>query len=177
MRRIMVVGASAGAGKSTFARSLSKQLNIPVYHLDTFYWKPGWEEEDTQIFREKQQKIVGDEYWIIEGNYSSTFDIRLEKADTIIFLDQPLWVCLYRVFKRRVMYRKKSRPDLTEGCPEKIDFAFLSFIVRTYYPRKKKMREKLQTFKDKSSSHQVYLLSGDTDTEKFLDKVHKGDVE
>ncbi|MFZ0474158.1 MAG: topology modulation protein, partial [Halobacillus sp.] len=42
MKRIMVMGISAGAGKSTFARQLGDQLNISVFHLDVFYWKPGW---------------------------------------------------------------------------------------------------------------------------------------
>ncbi|HEU5138867.1 MAG TPA: topology modulation protein, partial [Bacillales bacterium] len=44
MPRIMVMGASAGTGKSTFAQELSKILNIEVYHLDRLYWKPGWVE-------------------------------------------------------------------------------------------------------------------------------------
>ncbi|MDQ0272841.1 adenylate kinase family enzyme [Cytobacillus purgationiresistens] len=35
--RIMVIGVSAGAGKSTFARKLGDALHLPVYHLDSYY--------------------------------------------------------------------------------------------------------------------------------------------
>ena len=66
--------------------------------------------------------------WIIDGNYSRTMEQRLERADLIIFLDMPRWLCMYRVLKRRVMYHKKTRPDMNEECPEKIDFEFMKWI-------------------------------------------------
>ncbi|TSB45485.1 topology modulation protein [Alkalicoccobacillus porphyridii] len=171
MKRIMVIGSSAGAGKSTFARSLSKQLDIPVYHLDTLYWKPGWVEEDKEAFRSKQEGIVQADNWIIEGNYSSTFYIRVNRADTIISVHQPLWLCLYRVFKRRVMYHGKSRPDLTHGCNEKIDMAFLLFILKTYRSRKKKHKELIHTFKQANQERSVYVLSGTKEINSFLNTL------
>ncbi len=39
--KIMVIGSS-GSGKSTFSRKLGEILSLPVYHLDLYYWKPGW---------------------------------------------------------------------------------------------------------------------------------------
>ena len=168
MKRIMVIGSSAGAGKSTFARRLSEKLHIPVYHLDTFFWRPGWQEEEKQEFRAKQKRVVESSQWIVEGNYGSTFDIRADRADTIICLEQPLWLCLYRVFKRRVMYHGKSRPDLTQGCDEKIDLTFLLFIVKTFYPRKKRLQNLMQEFKQNDPKHTIHILSGNKEIQRFL---------
>lgn len=168
VNKIMVVGSSAGAGKSTFARKLSSVLHLPVHHLDTLFWKPGWIEEDKEIFIKKQQALAQTERWIIEGNYNATFHERLSKADTIVFIHCPLWRCLYQVVKRRIMFHGKSRPDLTEGCKEKIDPGFIWFIMKTYYPRQKKMKQKLKQFEESSDQHKVYVLSGQKEMEQFL---------
>lgn len=100
MNRIMVIGISPpGVGKSTFARRLGNILNLKVYHLDAYYWKPNWIEAPYEEFANAQKEIVKKSQWIIEGNYNKTFDIRAEHADTIIYLELPLRVCLYRVVK------------------------------------------------------------------------------
>lgn len=171
MKKIMVIGSSAGAGKSTFARRLSERLNIPVCHIDTLYWRPGWVEEEPELFRAKQKEFVQKPSWIIEGNYRSTMSIRLEKADTIICIHQPLWLCLYRVFKRRMMYQGKSRPDLTVGCDEKIDLTFLLFIIKTYYPRKKTLRNIMNDFKQANQQNQTYSLHGSKEIDQFLKSI------
>jgi len=169
----MVVGSSAGAGKSTFARKLSHVTRLPVHHLDTLFWKPGWIEEDKEIFIEKQRVLVQTNQWIIEGNYNATFNVRLSKADTIVFINCPLWRCLYHVIKRRIMFHGRSRPDLTEGCKEKIDPGFIWFIIKTYYPRQKKMKGKLKQFEESSDKHKVYVLSGQKEMEQFLQALEE----
>lgn len=154
----MVLGVSAGVGKSTFARKLGAQLNIPVYHLDAFYWKPGWVEASLEEFSQSQREIVDQNQWIIEGNYSSTYQLRAEQADTIIYLELPLRICLYRVFKRWISNIGKTRPDMGAGCKEKLDAAFIKFICTTYYSRKKKMRQRLHQFKNSGSNKRVIML-------------------
>ncbi|WP_251047740.1 hypothetical protein [Planococcus sp. ISL-109] len=69
-------------------------------------------------------ELVMEPRWIIEGNYSSSMDMRLSACDTLIQLELPLWRCLWRVTKRRIQYMKKMRPDMAAGCPEKLDRAF-----------------------------------------------------
>lgn len=152
MNRIMVIGVSAGAGKSTFARRLGELTGIEFTHLDRLYWKPGWVEASAEEFSEAQQQVVLNDTWIIEGNYTGTIDIREPHADTIIYLELPLHVCLYRVLKRRVQYHGKTRDDVGEGCKEKIDWAFLKFIVTTYGPRKKKMVERMRRYEDEGKT-------------------------
>ncbi|USK26812.1 topology modulation protein [Bacillus sp. CMF21] len=171
MNRIMVMGVSAGVGKSTFARRLGELLEISVYHLDALYWKPEWVEASLEEFADDQQKIVSLDQWIIEGNYSNTYDIRVQNADTIIYLELPLIVCLYRVFKRWIQNIGKTRPDMGEGCKEKLDFQFLKFICTTYYPRKKKMETRLQAFKVTGSQKNIIMLKNKKEIRSYLETL------
>lgn len=127
LQRVMIVGSS-GAGKSTLARHLGRALGLPVHHLDTHFWLPGWEERPRAEFRARQHSLVCGERWVIDGNYRSTMDIRLLRADTVIMIDVPRWQAIWRVVVRRWRYHGRARPDLTAGCPEKLDWAFIRWI-------------------------------------------------
>ncbi|MCG3086533.1 topology modulation protein [Sporosarcina cyprini] len=169
MKRVMVIGVSAGVGKSTFARRLGEKLGIEVTHLDRLYWKPGWKEAPAAEFSQAQERVVQRERWIMEGNYTSTFPIREPHADTVIYLELPLYICLYRVLKRRIQFHGKTRDDLTEGCPEKIDWPFLRFILTTYRRRKKKMNERLARYAAEGKT--VYYLHSSKQIEEYLKNV------
>jgi adenylate kinase family enzyme len=125
--KIAIVGPS-GSGKSTLARQLGEGLALPVIHLDAHFWSAGWVEAAEAQWRETVGSLVMGEQWIIDGNYSSTMDLRLPRAETIIFLDFPRWLCLLRVLRRWLAYYGDTRPDLPDGCPEKVDFEFLRWI-------------------------------------------------
>lgn len=168
MKKLMVTGVSAGAGKSTFAAELGKNLEIPVHHLDSLYWKRGWVEADPEEFRKAQEKIAAGDSWIIEGNYTSSFDIRLKEADTFIYLEVPLSVCLFRVLKRWLTNLGKTRPDMAEGCPEKMEWAFLKFIITTYSGRKVKMRKYMQEFLEADSANRVIFLGNQKQIDGFI---------
>jgi adenylate kinase family enzyme len=125
VRKILVLGC-AGAGKSTVSRDLGARLGIPVTHLDRLFWQPGWQKPDKQWWREKQQELVADDAWILDGNYDSTLEIRLGAADTVIFLDFPRLLCLSRVLRRTAMSMR--RDTQAPGCPDKVDREFLAWI-------------------------------------------------
>lgn len=129
MRRVAIIG-SPGAGKSTFARRLGDITGVEVVHLDRLFWKPGWVETPRQEWVQLQQQLVERAAWIIDGNYGATMDTRLQAADTVIFLDFPRRVCLWRAVKRAIKFRGQTRPDMGNGCPEKIDLEFLLYIWR-----------------------------------------------
>ncbi|MBS4179017.1 topology modulation protein [Lederbergia citrea] len=175
MKRIMVVGVSSGVGKSTFAQKLGQAMDIKVYHLDTFYWTPGWVEASTEAFSAAQEAIVLEERWIIEGNYMGTIDIRTKYADTIIYLELPLYVCLYRVIKRWLTNIGRTRPDMGEGCKEKIDWAFIKFILTTYYRRKKSMPQRLQAFQKIGSKKTIISLKSKKEVGLFLKELASRD--
>ncbi|WP_416150548.1 topology modulation protein [Salipaludibacillus sp. HK11] len=172
MNKIMVVGVSAGVGKSTFAKKLSENLSIPVYHLDRYFWEPGWIEAPPEIFANIQLSLVKQDNWIIEGNYGSTFEIRADKADTIIYLELPLSVCLYRVLKRWLSNIGNNRDDMGEGCPEKMDWVFLSFIIKTYYERKKTMSIRLTEFEQSSKNRTVYRLTNKREISNYTKNLN-----
>lgn len=136
MKRIAIVGCG-GAGKSTLARQMGEILNLPLIHLDKEFWQSGWKMRSREEEREIVEKIAKQDEWIIDGNYQSTMDTRFEAADTIIFLDFPTLLCLKRVIKRFFKYRGTTRPDMTEGCPEKLDREFIFWIIgyrKSYRP-------------------------------------------
>ncbi|MFJ7471578.1 topology modulation protein [Peribacillus frigoritolerans] len=168
MERIMVIGVSAGVGKSTFARRLGDNLNIEVHHLDTFYWKPGWVEATLEEFISAQKEVSSHDKWIMEGNYSHSFNLRSELADTIIYLELPLGICLYRVIKRWLSNLGKTRPDMAKGCNEKLDWQFIKFIISTYFPRKKEMKNKLANLQKSDPEKVIVILKSKPDIEGYL---------
>lgn len=126
MQRIVILG-NAGSGKSTLARALGSHLGLPVVHLDTLFWEPNWVESDSEIFRRRVRDAIAFDTWVCEGNYSRrTFDLRLPRADIVIWLDTPRWTCLLRVITRSFM--KLPRADLAAGCKEKHDWEFVKFL-------------------------------------------------
>jgi adenylate kinase family enzyme len=110
-RRIVVSGL-AGSGKSTFSLALAARTGLPVIHLDLQFWKPGWIAPSESEFREKQRSALAGDAWIAEGNYHETLDLRIELADTVVFLDTPWWRCAGRAFLRGF----RMPDELPEGC-------------------------------------------------------------
>src|SRR5689334_6552300 len=100
--RIAIIGC-AGAGKTTLALQLQKQLQIPLYHLDQYYWKPGWQRPEWHEFSMAHDALCDQESWIIDGIYTSALPYRFERATHIIFLDVPRYKCLWRIFKRLIL--------------------------------------------------------------------------
>ena len=125
--RIVIVGCS-GSGKSTLARKLGLRLGLPVVHLDVLHYLPGWKRASLAEFRARVTEAHRGDVWISEGNFaSSTFDIRLPRAEAVIMLERPRWLCLWRVSWRAVMERR-NRPDLPLGCHEQVDRDLLEYI-------------------------------------------------
>ncbi|MCF8887656.1 topology modulation protein [Priestia megaterium] len=170
MKRVLVMGVSPGVGKSTFAKKLGEKLDLEVYHLDSLYWQPGWTERDNDSFRELQEHIVKKDSWIIDGNYSNSYDLRVKRADTVIYLELPLIVCMYRVIKRRIVYARKTREDMAKGCPEKVDWSFFTFILTTYRERKKKMRNRFKKLKN-DEDYKVFMLMNRKDIENYIQNL------
>ena len=85
-KRILVIGSS-GAGKSTLSKKLNSLLSLPVIHLDVHYHNPNWQEPTKEEWEIILKKLVRKPKWIMDGNYSDSFDIRIPRADTIIYLD------------------------------------------------------------------------------------------
>lgn len=164
MRRVLVIGPG-GAGKSTLAKRLGERLEIEVLHLDRFYWSPGWIEMPKAEWLKTVKELLAREAWIMDGNYSGTLDIRFEACDTIIFLDMARTLCLWRVLKRAVMYRNRSRPDMAEGCTEHLSLEFILWIWN--YPRRTRPKI-IRMLESNHKGKRIVWLRTSTEVESFL---------
>ena len=129
MQRILVMGSS-GSGKSTFARRLSEATGLPFVSLDALFWKPGWQPSESAVFHERVTAAVGQPGWVIDGNYTKgpSGELRRQLADTIFWFDLPRRTCMTGILSRIARSYGQVRPEMAEGCPEKIDFEFFRYV-------------------------------------------------
>ncbi|QOR64856.1 DNA topology modulation protein [Cytobacillus suaedae] len=167
MKRIAIIG-SGGSGKSTLARKMGNKLNIEVSHLDRLLWKPNWQLTTREEQREIQNELITKDRWIIDGNYSRTLDIRLNAADTIVFLDISKIICVTRVLKRMIRYRNRTRPDMREGCNEKIDLSFIKWIWGFPKTQRPNVLTKLEQL---STNKEIIVLKSPKEVQRFLDSL------
>ncbi len=168
MKRILVLGNS-GSGKSTTANIIGEKLNIKAHHLDSYFWEPNWEHISKPELKELIKEIIKNDAWVIDGNYSSSLDIRLKEADTVVYLDFTTLTSLYRVVKRRIMYHNKTRPDMGEGCNEKIDLDFLKWIIGF----KRKNRPKLMRLIEENFDGDIIFIKNKGEYNRFIKGLDK----
>ena len=142
MERICIIGGS-GTGKTTLAKNLGEQLNLPVYHIDGIHhlenWKIRDKEERDRIILEKVDK----DKWIIDGTYNSTLKQRLEKADYVIYLDYSTLAQVKGVLGRFIKNHGKEKQEIP-GCKEKLDWQFFWWVVKWRKNKRQKIIEMLQ---------------------------------
>ena len=166
MRKIIVIG-SGGAGKSTFSNALGEALGTEVIHLDEVYWKPGWVKTQKDEWIAIVADLLEGESWIMDGNFGGTRAMRMRASDTIIFLDIPRRICIYRIFKRFVVYRGHSRPDMADGCNERFDPEFVAWVWK--YPKRSRrgLLDEIECFPDK----RIVILRSRREAASFLQSV------
>ena len=166
--KIAVLGYS-GAGKSTLAAQLSKKYGIPVLHLDTVQFLPGWEERPKAQARQMVADFMSQLNWVIDGNYSQFYQPeRLEQADTILLLCFGRFRCLYRVWKRYRSNRGKVRESMAEGCEEKLDWEFIRWVL--FEGRNRKKREALLKIRERYPQKTV-LVKTPAQLKEYLQKA------
>jgi adenylate kinase family enzyme len=143
-RRILVLGPS-GAGKSTLARRIGARLGLPVVHLDAINWNPGWIQTEAAQFRERLAAAAAEDAWVMDGNYSTHLDLRLPRAQAVIWLDLPRYVYFRRAVWRSIKNYGRDRDDLGRGCPEQFDLSFLLDWVWSYPTRSRTRHAQLMS--------------------------------
>lgn len=123
MKRVLVIGCS-GSGKSYFSRALNEKLGLPIVHLDMLNWNADGTTVEREVFDARLGDALKQDEWIIDGNYLRTMERRIERCDTIFFLDFPTEVCLGGVRERM----GKPRPDMPFEPPDADDPEFVEFI-------------------------------------------------
>jgi adenylate kinase family enzyme len=136
----VVVGVS-GNGKTTLSRQLAARLGVPYVELDALFHLPGWQEEDDEVFRRKVEAAIEGEGWVVDGSYSGKLgDLVLSRADTVVWLDQPLPLVIFRLTRRAIRDIVTKR-DLFNGNRQTWRFAFfmrdslVSYAIKSYFRR------------------------------------------
>lgn len=163
----MIIGC-CGAGKSTLGKRLRQKTGLELIHLDQKYFSPNWVEPSPEVWADRVAEMAKKDNWIIDGNYGGTMDIRLEAADTILFLDRSRWLCLYRVIKRIILNYGKKRSDSAAGCPERFEWAFLVYTFRFYDVKRPEILKRLEVL---PKSKKIIVLKSDKATESFLKEL------
>jgi adenylate kinase family enzyme len=159
-----------GAGKSTFSRALSAKTSLPVIHLDLYFWKPGWLEPLDDEWHEKQRRLLADDAWIADGNYHGTLALRLERAETVMFLATPWWTCAWRALVRGVRKRPVGS-ELPEGCDESAGLRLRAewrIAGRIWRNRRSEPARELAIISQHGRRAQLYVLQSKRSIRDFL---------
>jgi len=158
-----------GSGKTILARKLGMILNREnIYHLDYYFWKPGWVKTSFEERIKKLDDLQSSDDWIIEGNFSNVVEHRLIKSDTVILLDVPRIICLWRVILRRINYLVKRPPLIAVGCPDKISLEFLMSIWEFPSTEGIELKSKIEKHKEKFD---LIVLNRRYDIDEFLNEI------
>lgn len=165
--KILIIGCS-GSGKSTFSKKLQKQLNIPLFHLDTIWWNSDRSHISRLEFDNKLNEIMSNDNWIIDGDYSRTYENRIKNCDTVIFLDYDEKVCMEGITERV----GKNRTDIpwTENTldPELVK------LVKEYHDINRPMLYEL--FK-KYSEKTIIIFNTRDEANKWVSSLIKRNLE
>lgn len=163
--RIAIIGYS-GSGKSTTARIISKCAHLPTLHLDSVHFAPGWSERSDEECRAILSEFMKQDHWVIDGNYVKLcHEERLQLADTILFFDFNRFTCFVRAHKRYRKFKGQTRPDLGEGCPEKMDWEFIRWLL--WDGRKKERRHRFKHIVERYKN-KVIVLKNQKQLDAFL---------
>lgn len=131
--RIHVTG-NAGAGKSTLAATIARELDLPLHGLDELVYQPGWKLTPRNERERKEMEICNGDAWVLDG----VSRIAREKADLVVFLDVRRMTCLWRCARRNIPYLFRSRPGLPEKCPEILIIPRLVRLIWNFPGRSRK---------------------------------------
>lgn len=160
MKRAVVIGCP-GSGKSVFSRELAAKTGLPLCHLDLLFWNPDRTTVAKEEFMKRLSAVLERDSWIIDGNYASTMEMRITKADTIFFLDYPLETCLSGIRERQ----GKPRADMPwiEEKGER-DPEFLEFIESYEREQRPQVLELLGRY----SNREIHIFTSRDEASEYL---------
>lgn len=167
MERIMIIGCG-GSGKSTLARELGRKTGLPVVHLDKIYWSPGnWQHLSPEEFDRLLALELEKPRWILDGNFNRTMALRLERCDTVIYLDYNRFICIFSWLKRVISNWGRARSDMAPGCNEWLDPEFFRWLWNFNRQYRKKYHQILSQLDGK----EVYIFRNRRQLKKFLESI------
>lgn len=162
MKKIIVIGCP-GSGKSTFSKALHQITGIPLFHLDMLYWNADKTTVEKAVFMDRIASVLSKPSWILDGNYASTMEMRMQACDTIIFLDYPTSLCLEGVRQRK----GKPRSDMPWVEPMGDDEEFIRFIENYSADSRVRVMELLKKYADKN----IIIFQNRDEADAFLKQL------
>ncbi len=170
VERVMIVGCS-GSGKSTLAQKLAARFGWRYISMDRdILWLPGWqlrgEEEQLRLMCD----AVAGARWVFDGSGPRTMNVRLERAEFTIWIRPSRLTSILGVLKRWLRLMGQVRPEMAPGCPEKMDWEFLSYVwnfERDHAPRVK------EAFEQYGDNVPVLMLKSHAETAELLALLDK----
>lgn len=102
MNKVMIIG-NGGGGKTTLAYQLAEAYDLPLVEIDTLQFQPGWARTAEPELRQAIQAVYQSERWLIDGfGPWDQIEERARLADTIIFVDHPIWVHFWWACERQI---------------------------------------------------------------------------
>ena len=168
MQKVAIVGCG-GSGKSYLARELGRLIEAPVIHLDAEYYDDGWEPMPMEKFEARQRELVARACWVIDGNYNSTLHVRLEAADTVIFMDLPTHSCLRGIAGRQL--RHGPGQNRGSGVFNRITPGVLRYVLSYRREMRTRVQAKIDQF---ATGAEVIVLSSRRQARHFLSSIAAG---
>lgn len=164
MQKVIVIGCP-GSGKSTFSKALHKATGLPLYHLDIIYWNTDGTNVSKDTFMERLHQVMKEESWIIDGNYSSTMELRMQFCDTVFFLDYPTDICIAGIRSRK---DNKERTDIPCTTLEDEDHEFMEFIKNYNSVSRPAVMELLHKYSHK----RIIIFENRNDAKEYLSQYN-----
>ena len=143
MKKVIVIGC-CGSGKSTFARYLHACTGIPLFHLDQLNWNADKTTVEKTVFLKRVREVTQKDTWIIDGNYGSSMEIRMQACDTVFFLDYPVDVCIQGIYDRV----GKVRTDMP-WVEDEVDEDLIKFVKNYEKEDRPEVLNLLSKYKEK----------------------------
>lgn len=161
MKKVIVIGC-CGSGKSTFARHLHACTEIPLYHLDQLNWNADKTTVEKTVFLGRVRDVIQKDSWIIDGNYGSSIEIRMQACDTVFFLDYPVDICIQGIYDRV----GKARTDMP-WVEDEVDEDLIEFVKNYEKEDRPEVLNLLSKYKEKD----IHIFHTREDAKTYLESL------
>lgn len=171
-RRVAIAGTS-GTGKTTLARSIGERLDLPATEIDALFHGPGWQPRPT--FEEDVETVLARPGWVIEWQYRVVRDRIADHADTLVWLDLPIRVTMWRVVRRTVV-RRLRRTELWNGNTEPPLWTFFTdhdHIVRWAWMHRHTLHERVPALAQAHPDLHVIRLRTQREVDTWLTQLRR----
>ena len=161
MKKVIIIGC-CGSGKSTFARQLHACTGSPLFHLDQLNWNVDKTTVEKEVFLKRVQDVIQKDSWIIDGNYGSSIEMRMQACDTVFFLDYPVDVCIQGIHERV----GKVRTDIP-WVEDEVDEELIEFVKNYEKEDRPEVLNLLSKYKEK----EIHLFRTRKDAKAYLESL------